>query len=54
MERINDLRLAGLRTLANVIERESITGAAKQMRITPSAVSKQITRLEDEIGVRLL
>jgi len=49
-----DVRLNGLRTLAIVIDRGSITGAAKHIGITPSAISKQINRLEEDIGVRLL
>lgn len=49
-----DIRLSGFRTLARVIEQESITAAARHLGITPSAVSKQIRRLENEIGVLLL
>ncbi|MDI9244232.1 LysR family transcriptional regulator [Marinobacter sp. CHS3-4] len=48
------VRLNGLRTLAVVIERGSITGAAEHIGITASAISKQINRLEEDIGVRLL
>ncbi len=54
MDRMSDIRFGGLRTLAIVIERGSITAAAAHMGITPSAVGKQITRLEEDVGVRLL
>lgn len=39
---------------SKVVEEESFSGAARVMRLTPSAVSKQISRLEDRLGVRLL
>ncbi|MGB0683920.1 MAG: LysR family transcriptional regulator [Magnetovibrionaceae bacterium] len=37
-----------------VVEAGSFSAAAKALRQTPSAVSKQIGRLEDRLGVRLL
>jgi len=54
MEKLADIRLTGLRTLNCVIELGTLSVAAEHLGITPSAVSKQITRLEDDIGVRLL
>jgi DNA-binding transcriptional LysR family regulator len=37
-----------------VIEQSSFSGAAKKLGITKSAVSKRITRLEAQLGVKLL
>jgi DNA-binding transcriptional LysR family regulator len=37
-----------------VVEAKSFTDAARGLGITPSAVSKQITRLEDRLGAQLL
>lgn len=39
---------------AKVVEAESFTGAAELLGESKSAVSKQINRLEDSLGVRLL
>ena len=39
---------------AKVVENGSFSAAARAMEHTPSAVSKQIGRLEDRLGVRLL
>lgn len=43
-----------LRTFVRVIDHGGFAAASKQLRITPSAVSKVVTRLEDRLGVRLL
>ena len=40
--------------LAVVVEQGSIRRAARELRLTPSAVSQQIRRLEEETGVTLL
>jgi DNA-binding transcriptional LysR family regulator len=40
--------------LAAVVEQGSIRGAGRALRLTPSAVSQQIRRLEEETGVTLL
>jgi DNA-binding transcriptional LysR family regulator len=40
--------------LAAVVEHGSIRGAARELRLTPSAVSQQLRRLEQEVGVNLL
>lgn len=37
-----------------VVEAQSFVGAARRLNITPSAVSKQVARLEQHLGVRLL
>jgi DNA-binding transcriptional LysR family regulator len=39
---------------ARAIERGSFSAAAEDLGLTPSAVSKLVTRLEDRLGVRLL
>lgn len=39
---------------AKVVEEGSFSSAARALKLTPSAVSKQIGRLEDRLGVRLL
>ena len=46
--------LSGLTVFTKVAERESFTGAAKDLKISKSAVSKQIARLEDRLGVQLI
>ncbi len=43
-----------LRVFVRVMDRGSFSNAAKDLGITPSAVSKLISRLEDRLGVRLL
>jgi DNA-binding transcriptional LysR family regulator len=43
-----------LRVFVRVMDRGSFSCAAKDLRLTPSAVSKVVSRLEDRLGVRLL
>ncbi len=43
-----------LRAFVRVLDRGSFSSAAKDLGITPSAVSKLVSRLEDRLGVRLL
>jgi LysR family glycine cleavage system transcriptional activator len=50
----DDLRIADLVTFLAVRRSGSITGAARTLRVTPSQVSKAVTRLESQLGVRLL
>jgi DNA-binding transcriptional LysR family regulator len=45
---------ADLRAFVRVMERGSFSSAAKDLGLTPSAVSKLVARLEDRLGVRLL
>jgi len=39
---------------ARVVEQRSFTAAAKQLGLPKSSVSRTVTRLEDELGIRLL
>jgi DNA-binding transcriptional LysR family regulator len=43
-----------LSVLACVVKHQSYARAAKELNLTPSGVSRVITRLEDRLGVRLL
>jgi DNA-binding transcriptional LysR family regulator len=43
-----------LRAFVRVLDRGSFSNAAKDLGLTPSAVSKLVSRLEDRLGVRLL
>ncbi len=47
-------RLDEMAVFAEVVEAESFSGAARELGISKSAVSKQVGRLEDRLGVRLL
>lgn len=49
-----DLRLANLMTLLAVQRTGTISGAARELRVTPSQVSKAVSRLERLYRVRLL
>jgi len=46
--------LPAIWTLIQVIDTGSMSSAARELGITPSAVSKQLTRLEKQLDVRLL
>jgi DNA-binding transcriptional LysR family regulator len=54
VEPLLDVRVADLLTFLAVQRTGSITGAAREMRVTPSQVSKAITRLERHSRLRLL
>src|ERR1700740_3552065 len=54
MGTLPELRIADLITLLAVQRTASITGAARELRVTPSQVSKAVGRLERHFGVRLL
>ncbi|MEQ8604401.1 MAG: LysR family transcriptional regulator [Marivibrio sp.] len=47
-------RSTEMAVFAKVVEEGSFSAAARVLKLTPSAVSKQIARLEDRLGVRLL
>lgn len=47
-------RLGAMAVFAQVVEAESFSAAARALGLAKSSVSKQISRLEDELGVRLL
>jgi DNA-binding transcriptional LysR family regulator len=49
---VNELN--GISLFIKVVESKSFTEAAEALSISPSAVSKQISRLEDRLGVQLL
>ncbi len=53
VDRLGD-RLAAVRTFVQVVEAGSLTEAGRRAGLTPSAVSKQVSRLEEALGVRLL
>ncbi|MEM7226823.1 MAG: LysR family transcriptional regulator [Pseudomonadota bacterium] len=48
------LDLEAVRFFTEVAERESFSGAARALGTSKSAVSKQVGRLEEELGARLL
>jgi DNA-binding transcriptional LysR family regulator len=50
---LSDLRIADLMTLLAVTNTGTITGAARELCVTPSQVSKTISRLERHFGVQL-
>lgn len=47
-------KLAEMQVFAQVIRQGSFSAAGRQRDLTPSAISKQVTRLESRLGVRLL
>ncbi|RAI42438.1 LysR family transcriptional regulator [Rhodoplanes roseus] len=49
MDQVTDMR-----AFVQVIQRGSFSAAAEDLGLTPSAVSKLVSRLEDRLGVRLL
>ena len=54
MENPDRDRLSSMVLFARVVEAQSFSGAARQLGIGKSAVSMQISRLEQQLGVRLL
>lgn len=51
---MDEVRIADLKTFLAVHRSGSISSAARQLRVTPSQVSKAIARLEEHAGARLL
>lgn len=47
-------RIDSLQTFVSVVRARNFTSAADALGVTPSAVSKQISGLEEKLGVRLL
>jgi len=47
-------RQSEMAVFVKVVDEESFSSAARVMKLTPSAVSKLISRLEDRLGARLL
>ena len=47
-------QLTGMAVFAKVVETGTFTGAAEALGLSKGAVSKQIARLEDRLGARLL
>lgn len=47
-------RFTGMRLFARVVETGSFSGAARELRLSKSAISKHVRALEDGLGVRLL
>jgi DNA-binding transcriptional LysR family regulator len=51
---VADLRVADLLTFLAVVRSSSLTAAARERRVTPSQVSKAITRVEAHFGRKLV
>ena len=47
-------RLAAMEAFVRVIDAGSFSGAAQQLRVGQSTISKTIAQLEDRLGVRLV
>jgi DNA-binding transcriptional LysR family regulator len=52
-DRLSDLRFGDLATFLAVRRSGSVTGAARELHVTPSQVSKAVTRIERALRVRL-
>ena len=45
---------AGMEIFIRVVEKGSFSAAAVELNLSPSAISKQVSRMESELGVRLI
>lgn len=54
MPRLDVNRIAELEVFIRVVESSSFSAAARDLNVSPSAVSKLISRLEKRLGVKLL
>jgi len=54
LARVRDLDLNDLRVFVRVVDRGGFAGAARELRVPTSTVSRTIARLEQRIGTRLL
>ena len=46
--------ISGMEVLVRVVEKGSFSAAAQALSITPSAISKHVSRMEAELGTRLI
>ena len=46
--------LSSMKVFCSVVENDSLAGAARLLNVSPSVVSKQLSALEDRLGVRLI
>ena len=53
-DRALELPASDMRVFVRTVDRGSFSAAASDLGLTPSAISKLVTRLEDRLGVRLL
>src|SRR5689334_18083062 len=53
-EKVSGRALGAVRALVLAADTGSLTAAGRRLGLTPSAVSKQLSRLETELGARLL
>jgi len=51
---LEDLRFGDLRTFLTVQRQGAVTAAARELRVTPSQVSKSLSRVEAQLGARLV
>jgi DNA-binding transcriptional LysR family regulator len=54
MSRIDINRSAEMEVFVHIVERGGFSAAARQLRMTPSAISKLVSRLETRLGTRLV
>ena len=47
-------RVTGMAVFAEMVEARSLSGAARRLGLSKSAISKHVQRLEDRLGARLM